>query len=174
MKEIFGTDEANFLNLGNVCNNNCWFCTNKGKDKRFKESKEIDKETEHLDKCRKLVLYSEPTIHPNFLEIIPLLKERGFDDINILTNGRMLSNLEFCKKVSSLGIASFIIKVNGHTEHIHDPLARVKGSFNQTIKGIKNLISLGAEVSAQITVTEQNFVFIPKTIKIINNKILTL
>lgn len=163
--ELNNAKNTNFLSLGNKCNNNCWFCTNDEKNNGFKKLDKIKKEIEELDKEDTLVLYGEPTIHPKILEVIDIIKKEGNETITFLTNARMFSSIPFCEKIISAGINSFIVKINGHNEQIHDSLTRVENSFSQTTKGIKNLLSLGAEVSALITITEQNFVFLPKIIK---------
>ena len=165
MQEIFDNKDTYFLNLGNKCNNNCWFCTNEEENKRFEDIKEIEKKLETASKKGRLIITGEPTIHPNLFDILDLINKRGFKDTVITTNSRMFSHIDFCKKVLAKGLNSFIVKINGHNEQIHDPLTRVKNSFAQTVKGIKNLIYLGADISALITVTEQNFIFIDKIIK---------
>ena len=45
----------------------------------------------------------EPTIHPQFFEILSMAREMGFTHIQAATNGIELANLEFAKKAKAAG-----------------------------------------------------------------------
>jgi radical SAM protein with 4Fe4S-binding SPASM domain len=156
-----------FLDIGGTCNNNCWFCPTD--NDKFKSLEEIKKEVEGIaDKTALLVLTGgEPTLHPDILDIISYLK-LYFDDVALFTNGRAFFYESFCKEVILRGVDNLIVKINGHTRQVHDSLTTIDGSFDQAVKGIKNLIRLGRNVDAYIVITEQNFIFLPRMLDFVN------
>ncbi len=69
----------------------------------------------------------------------------------------MFSSMEFCKKTIEAGATEFSPALHGYCEEQHDFLTRAKGSFKQTVKGIKNLKSLGAYVITNTVVVKPNY-----------------
>jgi MoaA/NifB/PqqE/SkfB family radical SAM enzyme len=69
----------------------------------------------------------------------------------------MFSSLEFCKKTLEAGATEFSPAIHGYCAKQHDSLTRAEGSFNQAIKGIKNLKSLGAEILTNTVVVNANY-----------------
>jgi len=85
----------------------------------------------------------EPTLHPQFFELLTILRKRcpGAKFI-IDTNARMLFYRDFLEECLNYGKIEFQVSLCGHTAFLHDKITRTKGSFNQTVGGIKNLLSL--------------------------------
>ena len=88
------------LKTGFICNNNCYFCVQA--DNKLKENRDfadLKKDLIQLRKsCDEVVLTGgEVTIRKDFLKIVKLCKKLGYNIIQIQTNGRMFSNLDFCK-----------------------------------------------------------------------------
>jgi len=148
------------IKTGFICNNNCLFCVqadNKCKGNRSFE--EIKKDLiECRERCDGVVLTGgEVTIRDDFLDIVNLCKELNYKIIQIQTNGRMFSSLEFCKKAIKAGATEFSPALHGYCEEQHDYLTQAKGSFKQTVKGIINLKSLGAKVITNTVVVKPNY-----------------
>lgn len=61
----------------------------------------------------------EPTIHPNFVEIVAIAKELGFTQIQIATNGKNLSDYEFAKKCREAGLDSLYLQFDGVTKDVY-------------------------------------------------------
>lgn len=61
----------------------------------------------------------EPTIHPNFVEIVAIAKELGFTQIQIATNGKNLSDLDFAKKCRDAGLNSLYLQFDGVTKDVY-------------------------------------------------------
>lgn len=141
------------INTGFICNNNCRFCIHT--DSKFKGNRSfVDIKKDLIDLreiCDSVVLSGgEVTIRQDFLDIVRFAKELLYKTIQIRTNGRMFASLGFCKKTIHAGATDFIIKPYGYCEKQHDFMTKSPGSFKQTIKGIKNLNSLGAHVFTKI------------------------
>jgi len=82
----------------------------------------------------------------DFLEIIKLIRMWGFSRIILNTNGRMFSYKDFCSNITKMGINQFNVYLFGNDAKTHDSITGVKGSFEQTIQGIKNLREMNQNV----------------------------
>ena len=136
--------------LGWVCNNNCMFCSvgHKLPERTIKNWELVKK---HIDYGKKVksetISFSggEPTIM-NYLEkAVKYSKKLGFKTIEIQSNGRMFSYMDFAERIVKAGANRFLISIHADNPELGDALNRVKGSFNQTVEGIKNLNKLGIE-----------------------------
>jgi len=138
--------------IGWECNNNCMFCSNPEMKKIF-DSKNTEKMDVSMIKIKlskynpkeiKTLIFvgGEPTISKNLFELINFSIHLGFQKIFLMTNGRMLSNKSFFKKLLKYPQIELGISIHGHNSEIHDSLTRTEGSFKQTIKGMNNLKKL--------------------------------
>lgn len=148
------------IKTGFACNNNCRFCVqadNKLKGNRKLEDIKRDLE-DSRQRCDGVVLTGgEVTIRKDFFDIVGYAKQMGYKTIQVQTNGRMFSSLDFCKKTIKAGATEFSPAVHGYCAEQHDFLTRAPGSFKQTIKGIKNLKSLGAYILTNTVIVKPNY-----------------
>jgi len=158
------------LKIGFLCNNNCKFCVqadNKPDGNRsFNEIKAdlIDSRK----RCDGVVITGgEPTIRKDFFEIVRLAKRLGYRTIQIQTNARMFSSLDFCRKTIEAGATEFSPALHGYCRQQHDYLTNSEGSFMQTVQGIKNLKSLGAYVLTNTVVVKPNYRNIPEIARLL-------
>ncbi|MFH0875073.1 MAG: radical SAM protein [archaeon] len=146
--------------LGTKCNNNCIFCISKPDS--LNEELSLDDAKINLlngfnDGCREVHFTgSEPTIRSDFLKIISLAKQIGFEKIKITTNGRMFSYPSFCKRSVASGLTGIIFSLHGHISSLHDSLTCTKGSFNELISGIKNIKKYNLVMETNTTIVKQN------------------
>jgi len=157
------------LLVGFACNNNCKYCSF-GTETRNRNRKTCEIKQSILEAAKKkaeIIGFTggEPTIRRDIIELVEFAEKHGFRTIRIQTNGRMLSNKGFARKIISAGANYFKITVNAHKAKIHDMLSQVPGSFSQTIKGIKNVKSMNRIVEVNILVNKQNYKFLPQTVK---------
>ncbi|MFH0799211.1 MAG: radical SAM protein [Pseudomonadota bacterium] len=61
----------------------------------------------------------EPTIHPKFIEILKMTKEMGFSQIQIATNGKNLSDLDFARRCKEAGLNTLYLQFDGVTDDIY-------------------------------------------------------
>ena len=73
----------------------------------------------------------EPTIHPQFFEILSMAREMGFTHIQAATNGIELADLEFAKKAKAAGLATLYLQFDGVNDDIY---RRVRGQSLLDIK----------------------------------------
>ncbi|MBI5296409.1 MAG: radical SAM protein [Chloroflexi bacterium] len=84
----------------------------------------------------------EPLMNPQIRDIISLIDDAGLS-IMIETNGILVDVLmaEFLKSKSRVDFIS--ISLDGSNAETHDGLRSVPGSFDQAVRGIKNLVEVG-------------------------------
>ena len=114
----------------------------------------------------------EPTIRPDILKIINIAKKLKFKQVGMTTNGRLLSYEKFCEKLLKTNIDQIVISLHGNNSQLHDSQTRVKGSFEQTVEGIKNLLKLKNErtsILVNLSVNQHNYKHMGETAEFVHN-----
>ncbi len=158
------------LKVGYTCNNNCRFCVVADK-RKFGDltTEELKKQMEEGRKTCKDIVFTggEVTIRKDVIELVKYAKKLKFDVIQIQTNGRMLCSKKFCEKIIKAGANEFSPALHGHIAELHDYLTRAKGSFKQTVQGIRNLKLLGQKVITNTVVTKPNYRYLPEIARLL-------
>ncbi|MBQ7502056.1 radical SAM protein [bacterium] len=160
------------LKVGYSCNDACIHCVvddfrDSLKEKHLKQDKSLAEITEEMTaaRCRGdllVVTGGEPTIRPDFWEILTCAKELGYR-IMLQSNGRAFSKYEFAEKLKDFrSIISFCIALHGHTAEIHDTVTQRPGSFAETVQGLKNIHSLGFVFGNKIVISKYNYAILPQ------------
>ncbi|MEM2918455.1 MAG: radical SAM protein [Candidatus Altiarchaeota archaeon] len=154
------------LKLGFSCNNNCIFCARAHKrklgDQKTEELKRHLERAIENDNCTEVVFTGgEPTLRNDLTELISYAKDLGYELIQVQSNGRMFSYENFVKKLIMAGTTEFSSSIHGHCKEIHEIQTRAKGSFEQTKKGIENLVKLEQHVLTNSVITKFNYKFLP-------------
>jgi molybdenum cofactor biosynthesis enzyme MoaA len=157
------------LKTGFICNNNCIFCVQA--HNKYKGNRPIEELKKDLDESRKrcdAIVFTggEVTIRKDLFELIEYAKNLNYKTIQIQSNHRMLSNLDFCKKIIVAGANEFVPAVHGPTAEVHDGLTNAPGSFYQSVKAIQNLKKLNQRVIVNSVVTKSNYKHLPATAKL--------
>jgi anaerobic magnesium-protoporphyrin IX monomethyl ester cyclase len=155
------------LNLTNNCNNNCVYCKFLGKrNKLIQSNQDIEQKiiASVNTKTKLLISGGESTVSKNFFEVLGKIKNAKIKDVELVTNARAFSYKNFTEKVINYGVNNFLVTIFGHNSKQHDKITQVKGSFNQTILGIKNLLSFNVNVSIHIVINGLNFTLYKKII----------
>jgi MoaA/NifB/PqqE/SkfB family radical SAM enzyme len=144
------------LNPG--CSLSCVFCggCKKPAESEMKEqSLKVYKNLEDLKEkgYKKITISgSDPIEYKYITELIRFIKEEeGFEWVQLSTHGGRLANSSFLKKLILSGIDELRIPIYGSTAKIHDSVTQKKGSFDDIITGIKNLLKETSRVNIQIS-----------------------
>lgn len=81
----------------------------------------------------------EPSVRPDFLQLIEQARRIGFSRITITTNGRMFAYREFARLAVVSGLTGASISLHGPDAATHEAMTSTPGSFAQTLAGLKNL-----------------------------------
>lgn len=146
-----------WLILTTDCNNRCVWC--------YAEEQKIDQMPlsrcyDYIDLCEKIgvqriiLIGGEPTLHPQIMNIIERLSKMKMF-IGIVTNGRILADEKFTKKLSEYKV-NVTISLEGANEKQHDSTTRIVGSFEQVLMGIKNCQKYKVNYETMTTISEKN------------------
>ncbi|MBN2498784.1 MAG: radical SAM protein [Deltaproteobacteria bacterium] len=153
------------VKVGFACNNRCRFCVQGRKRERYPRrsfDQVADFLKRHARSYRGVVFTGgEPCLHPDLLRLVAHARELGFESIQIQTNGRMLAYARLCRDLIAAGVSEFSPALHGHSAACHDYHTRSPGSFEQTVRGIRNLVNLGQKVVSNTVVTRSNFRHLP-------------
>lgn len=149
------------VHLTDLCNSRCSFCV-VGSPLYVKDSIDIGLVRrflcENADKGYTAVNLhgGEATVHPNFLEILELIVDLGYEEIHLQTNAIRIADRDFARALRDRRVNLFIISLHGDDEHLHDDQTGSIGGFAKTINGICNVKALGAKVRTNTVITCQN------------------
>ncbi len=159
------------------CNNECIFCySNSSPAKQCQElsQKQIEQIIRIIKENAKVPSISftggEPTIIDQLPRYIYVAREYGMR-VNLITNGRRCKNTEFSSELVKQGLHSAQVSIEGSNPQIHDAITRRPGSFNDTVKGILNLKSLGINVHTNTTINRMNLYDLTKLVDLIVDKL---
>lgn len=148
------------------CSNDCIFCGPSGQDRR-KPRHEVLVEMERSAYAaikelrgqgyeRIEVSGHDPLEYEHLPEYITALRKAGFKWVRVSTNGVRLSDAGFARKLLKSKVDLFRIPIYGKSPETHDAITRTKGSFDKTIKGIKNIKKEGGRVLLTSLLFRQN------------------
>ncbi len=152
-----------WLTTNRNCNNRCNWCYAKetwGSNcmMNIDDAKLAVDELQKNGIKRIVLIGGEPTIYPNFFELLSYIREKEIP-VYIPTNGRIFHNIEFAEKLSQIGINGVDISIKAVNKEEYLKNTNVDG-FNQMIEGYHNLVKLGIKVTASYVITsndEQKF-----------------
>lgn len=153
--------KKHWVRLTRLCNNRCIFCLDKepqnGTVIPFSEIKKRFKEGLKEGSTQVILSGGEATLHPKFLEIVKMGKKMGYKKIQVITNGRMFSYKDFLNETVKAGVDEITFSIHGHNAALNDALTGVKGSFDQSLRGLKNALSVpGLIVNQDIVINKMN------------------
>lgn len=154
------------LFTGYSCNSKCSFCIDL--HKRDIPDKSTEQILAEIFRAKKQgveyieFIGGETTVRPDFFPMIRAAKKLGFQDIVVVTNGRMLSYPEFARETVEAGVTDLVFSIHGHDAELHDRLTAAPGSFEELLKGISNVRKMGFKrVFANCTIVQQNVPHLP-------------
>jgi uncharacterized protein len=138
-----------YFNINYSCNNACIFCASDRTSKQGKNSLNIDQETfESLMELHSvgesdnvIINGGEPTISPHLLSILHSIKNKGAHSC-LFTNGRRFSDETFCNEILKTGVNRITIPIYADNLEAFEYLTNAPGSFQQTCRGIDNILRL--------------------------------
>jgi SynChlorMet cassette radical SAM/SPASM protein ScmF len=83
----------------------------------------------------------EPTLHPQFREIVEIIHEQGIEII-LETNGTLV-DADLAQFLMQQQVGFISVSLDGATAETHEALRLVPGSFDQAVSGIKFLVEAG-------------------------------
>lgn len=142
------------------CNNRCGWCYAKNEISKVRDLTDENEALfldflSDLDIKKVILIGGEPTLYENIFRLIREANKKNIA-VGMVTNGRKLSDYDFCKRLKDSGIFSTTITFLGSYAQLHDKLTKVEGSFNQSLMGLENLIKTGVATSTETVMGRDN------------------
>jgi MoaA/NifB/PqqE/SkfB family radical SAM enzyme len=157
------------VHLTDICNSKCSFCI---VDSPFVQEDSISRKRvsrflkDNADKGFEAVNIhgGEATIRKDFLEILDEIRDLGYPTVFLQTNARKLARMDYARTVMDKGVSLFIISMHGATAVTQDRIAKSLGSFDQAVRGIRNVSELGAQIRTNSVVCKDNYTELPEIV----------
>ena len=105
----------------------------------------------------------EPTLREDLVELIQYAEDKG-QITGLNTNGRRLSDPDYCQRLVDAGLDHIQITVESHDPKTHDQMVSSKGAWNQTISGVQNALNSPLFVMTNTTMLKNNHRSIGETL----------
>jgi MoaA/NifB/PqqE/SkfB family radical SAM enzyme len=106
----------------------------------------------------------EPTLRNDLRKILSYCAKEGLF-VHFQSNGRRFCDPKFAASLSDFDNVVYIIALHGATAPLHDLITRKKGSFRETVAGIRNLRRLGRRVVGKVVMIRLNQVELPELVE---------
>jgi len=152
-------------NFTSMCNLNCKHCyQNAGK--KSEDELNFNQQKKVIDKLAEwgvtFLAFSggEPLIHPNFFKLAEYTTKKGIA-LAIITNGTLITK-EVAKKLKDVGLAYAEVSLDSLDKDEHDNFRGLKGAWEKTVEGIKNLKDIKVSICIITFTHKNNYKQIPK------------
>lgn len=155
----------NYFFVTAKCNSNCIMCPSPDVSRQKGGSTSVDTLIEiakHIpaDAPHLTITGGEPfLIGPDIFRFLKFLRDKfEYTEFLFLTNGRIFAIESYVQRFMENAPENSIvaIPVHGSTAATHDMITQTKGSFEQTILGIKRLLKAGIHIEVRIVVSGMN------------------
>jgi radical SAM protein with 4Fe4S-binding SPASM domain len=97
----------------------------------------------------------EPTLRDDLPELLLYAQNRGAVT-GLITNGRRLKDKNYTEQLEKAGLDFVQITLESHRPQVHDQMTSSKGSWKETVAGIKNALQTKVYVTTNTTLSKYN------------------
>jgi radical SAM protein with 4Fe4S-binding SPASM domain len=141
------------------CQNNCVHCYAGGPHETpelaASQWKEIIDRLQHLGVFILTFTGGEPTLRDDLPELLLHSQNKGMVT-GLVTNGRKLKDKNYVKTLEKSGLDFVQVTLESHAAKIHDSITAAKGSWKETVAGIKNAVLSQIYVTTNTTLSKHN------------------
>lgn len=145
---------STILPITNQCNQNCLFCSAKGRKDEL--GRKIFQQIINQTKDSLTISGGEPTLSSDLFWLIEKAKKKNLL-IELQTNGITLCYKDLIVKLVKSGVDLFNVNFSSHRPLVNDKITQTKGLFNKKIKGVKNLQTQKANLRLTCIINSLNY-----------------
>jgi radical SAM protein with 4Fe4S-binding SPASM domain len=97
----------------------------------------------------------EPTLREDLQELLLYAQNKGLVT-GLITNGRRLKDKAYVKTLERSGLDFVQVTLESHRAEVHDLMTGAKGSWKETVAGIKNALQTQIYVTTNSTLSKHN------------------
>jgi len=136
------------IDLTNRCDMKCPICFANANAAGYIYEPSIEEIKEMLQAYREMkpvagrvVQFSggEPTVHPDFFEIVKAAVEMGYTHIQMASNGLNLADDEFCRKTAEAGMHTVYLQFDGTDDEVHRKTRGKRGYYEKKLQALANM-----------------------------------
>jgi radical SAM protein with 4Fe4S-binding SPASM domain len=105
----------------------------------------------------------EPTLRPDLAELVGYAEQVGLVT-GLQSNGRRLADRNYVGELLAAGLDHIQITLESHDPAVHDRMVGVAGAWEETVAGIKTVVSADVYMMTNTTLTTENTPGIEQTI----------
>jgi radical SAM protein with 4Fe4S-binding SPASM domain len=141
------------------CQNNCVHCYAGGPHETSELTTEQWKEV--IDRLHQIGVFiltftgGEPTLRGDLPELLLYGQNKGLVT-GLITNGRKLKDKTYVEALEKTGLDFIQVTLESHKPKIHDLMTATKGSWKETVAGIKNIIPTQIYATTNTTLSKYN------------------
>jgi len=141
------------------CQNNCVHCYAGGPHETSELTTEQWKEV--IDRLHQIGVFiltftgGEPTLREDLPELLLYAQNKGMV-AGLITNGRKLKDKTYVETLEKTGLDFVQVTLESHKPKIHDLMTATKGSWKETVAGIKNVIPTRIYATTNTTLSKYN------------------
>jgi radical SAM protein with 4Fe4S-binding SPASM domain len=141
------------------CPNNCIHCYAGGPHETAELSTQQWKEV--IDRLSQIGVFiltftgGEPTMREDLPELLQYAQNKGMVT-GLITNGRKLKDNAYVKTLEDAGLDFVQVTLESHLPKVHDLITATKGSWKETVSGIKNAVKSQIYVTTNTTLSKYN------------------
>jgi radical SAM protein with 4Fe4S-binding SPASM domain len=149
------------------CQNNCVHCYAGGPHETSELTTEQWKEV--IDLLHQIGVFivtftgGEPTLREDLPELLLYAQNKGLVT-GLITNGRKLKDKTYVETLEKTGLDFIQVTLESHKPKIHDLMTATKGSWKETVAGIRNIIPTQIYATTNTTLSKYNASSFLKTI----------
>lgn len=102
----------------------------------------------------------EPTLRTELPRLAIYAKRLGYR-VQISSNGGMFAYEDYCREFGRRSVDTYLISLSAMTAASYEAATRTKGSFQNALKGIGNLLSFGQQVVTNTVIHKGNYRSLP-------------
>ncbi len=165
---VFGAPLAVTFNLTNLCNLRCPHCYQNAIASKLPTEVTTPEIISILSQLAQYgvtgMLFGggEPLMHPDIFKILRITTKLGMF-ANLSTNGTLITE-KIAQRIKNTGISRVTISLDGLGE-THDKMRGKEGTFERTVRGIKNCKAIGMQTGIAVTLTRYNVDEIPQIVE---------
>ncbi|MEJ2745678.1 MAG: radical SAM protein, partial [bacterium] len=148
------------IDLTNRCNLTCPICFANANVTGYVYEPSLDQVASMLQTYRnerpvagRIIQYSggEPTLHPQFLDILKISGKMGFSHIQVASNGIRFADLDFAMRAKEAGLHTIYLQFDGLDDDIYR-VTRGKPLLDVKFRAVENIRKAGMKIALVCTI----------------------